>query len=338
MAITYFRYDDANAPDVMAGDIRSVVQLIAVLLTTGYTGKPGAGWTIIFDDSQNNGNLIIQDSDGDNYVIRPYSYRDLEFGMCISADSAGTMVGYKSGNFGSGAGYRQRKTTIYNQYCERWFAFYDDIAGTLIFQGYDDSADDWNSARNSSSWDNQLGIYLGSLKPPVPSAFSPKVLFAGTSAQYNESESLFSSNLRNYVPKEGHSGTILKPYNDEILSGGEVAFVPVGVSGQNDYSAPNTTTGAPYIGLQAVNCYIARSMGNPGIEFIGSIRGFKFYPPWIRITSSAADTCARWIDPDAATYPTMVANPLNTGDGYHYYNSGNRDSQYAIVSDNPDWW
>ncbi len=339
MAITYFRYDDAGAPAIAAGDTRDVVNLIIAILTTGYTGKAGGGWTVIYNDVTNYGRVILQDPDGDHFVIHPYTYRDIEYGMCISADAAGVMVGYRSGSFNGSTGYRQRMANIYAQHAEHWYAFYDDVSHTLIFSGFDDYITDWNVARNSSAWDNQFTVYIGSLKPPVPGAFSPKVIFGGTHAQYNDDTLLFAHNTRSYAPREGHSGTILKPYADETLAGPECAFVPVAESSSNTYSAPNTTAGSQYIGLIPVNCYIARAGdGNPGLEFIGSIRGFKFFPPWLSASRSAADLPARWIDPACSGYPTMIADPLNPSDGFHYYTNGQTSAQWELVSDNPDWW
>lgn len=337
MAITYFRYDDPGAPVTTGNDAREIATLIITLLTTGYTGKPGAGWTIAYDDSANNGNAILEDPDGDCYVIRPYTNDDMEFGMCLSADAAGTMVGYRSGTYNGSSGYRQRMVNC-GDYMDRWFALYDDQSATLWVRGIRNNYDDWNAYRNSTGFDSQLSMYLGSLKPPVPGAYAPKVFFAGTPAQYNDAGALFNHNTRSYVAEEGHSGTILKPYADETLSGSEYAFVPSGTSNRSVFSAPNTSTGGQYIGLLSVNCYIARSASNPGLEFIGSIRGYKHFPALFDPGRSAADTFARWIDPDAATYPSMVAYPLDAGDGFKYYTWGDRSSQYGVNSDNPDWW
>ena len=337
MAITYYRYDDPDAPQATDQTTTSIINLIVALLTSGYTGKAGAGWTIIYDDSANNGNVILEDKTGDFFVFRPLNTTDIEVGMCISADASGNMVGYRSGAFNGTTGARQRLADCrYN--CERWFAFYDDVSDTLWLRGIRDNYDDWNAYRNSTAFDDQFGLYVGSLLPPVPGAYAPKVLFCGTPAQYNQDGALFTHNTRSDVPREGHSGTVLKPYPDETLSGSELAFVPVGVSSSSAISAPNTTEGAPYIGLISVNCYVARSLSNPGLEFIGSIRGAKFFPSWIDPGRSAPDTPARWIDPAAAGYPTMIAYPLDAGDGYHYYTGGDRSSQYGIYSDNPDWW
>lgn len=336
MTVHYYRHDDTGAPDIIDQGVKGVTNLIKIILTTGYGSHPAPGWTIVYDDAANNGDLILKNTRGDHFVLWPAGGDTLETGMCANADGTGAKTTYKSGTFAQGSGRRQR-LDLYSGYVNNWYAFYDDVSETLTIRVLDDGPDDWNSYRNSSGWTRQMGLYMGTLKPPVSGAYAPAVIFCGTYDTRNYNNLFTADDYAQYGPTNGHSGTILKPYADEVLAGAETAFVPIAL---NDESADlsSTSTAPPYIGLQPANVYMHRSGSWPGLEFIGSIRGHYLFPAIFSPKQNAADTFARWIDPACSGYPSMVINPLRPGDGFNYYTTGGRTFQYGIHSDNPDWW
>ena len=336
MAINVFRYDDANAPAAPATSVECI-QLLITLLTTGYTGKPGGGWTVIYDDVPNMNPVILQHPDGDMFVLQPLTADSFEFGMCLSADSSGVMDNYRSGSYAQGTGYRQRMDNAGTQNWERWVALYDDVSHTLIFHATRVAYDTWNAYRNSTSFDARIGIYIGSLKPPVPGGFAPKVIFAGTPAQYNDQNHLFQYNTRSYAHRGGHTGTVLKPYSDEVLINQEVGFVPV-AENEGVEAVPSVTQTTPHIGVVPALCFLNRESTTRSFELLGFIRGWKFLPSWHSGSRSSADHPARWIDPNAASYPSMIAYPLSPGDGILYYTAGDRTEQTGVFGTNLDWW
>lgn len=339
MPLTYYRYDDPNAPSASSNATRGFVAWLVQLMTTGYSGKPGCGWTIIKDDGQTyGGQVIIQHPSGQFIVITTEDGSHIQFGLTDAADATNGVTGnYKSGSYNGANGYVQRYNDWSTSTAENWFAFYDSDSETFVWWAIDATYDDYNSGRNSTGWGNQCSGYIGTLKPPIAGGYAPLVVFAGSPAQYDHN-ALWEASTRSWATYGGHTGTVLKPYADETVTDIDAAFVPISQDNNNNLAAPDTTFGAQFIGLQPLNVLMVRgNYTQPSMEFIGSIRGFYFLPNCFDMSDNPIDYVARWIDPNAASYPTLIANPLQA-DGNLFYSLSVPGSQPTIIGDKPEWW
>ena len=324
MAITVYKYDDLDAPD-LAGEPNG--QSLQALLEHVLVGQ---GWTIVHDTTRRGTGTSV---DGRIIFERP----DADFVFWMDNEGSGDFIaGLADAGFSDGSlahpqtGERQNGSTTSLMRVDdsspihwaKWVALYDGASHTLIFFGARGSFVSYGQTSSSL----QLWGYLGTLATPASVAYDiPAAYFGGFRA---------SAGSERYALAGGRGTTLVRydgsPSTDGTYLNGGSGFSSA--SSNPSYILANGSPAPPYLPMTRIGCAMVCDLAGGGADQsveVGVLRGMYRDP----LTSNAAAYFE-------LNYPAEYAgnafdNPLSIG-GFDYYAGSVR--MIHFMSTNPDDW